>query len=71
MSDMGERGREEAQALQEAERDRSVARIRQAMCQKGDKFCVDCGCEIGLARRAAMPSAIRCITCQTAHEARK
>ena len=30
--------------------------------------CMDCGDEIPAARRAAMPTARRCIDCQNAHE---
>lgn len=63
-----ERQREAAQRAEEDMRDRAIGRIRNAMCQKGDEFCVDCGNPIGAKRRAAMPSAIRCISCQTSLE---
>lgn len=33
--------------------------------------CEDCGDEIPLARRKAAPHAVRCIDCQTRHEARR
>lgn len=33
------------------------------------QFCLDCGGAIGAARKAAMPSATRCISCATALEA--
>lgn len=31
----------------------------------GQEFCEDCGDEIPMARRQAMPSAIRCVFCQS------
>ena len=34
----------------------------------GLSHCADCGDEIHAARRAAMPTARRCIDCQSAHE---
>lgn len=32
--------------------------------------CIECGCEIGFERLRVMPQALRCIGCESAHEAR-
>lgn len=39
------------------------------LSQKGQLDCEDCGEEIPEARRKALPSAIRCIKCQSIFEA--
>ena len=39
--------------------------------QKGQEECEDCGEQIPLARRKAIPSAIRCIKCQSIFESMK
>lgn len=36
----------------------------------GTSHCEDCGAEIPLLRREAMPSCTRCVRCQAAHELR-
>ena len=64
-----ERAIEAALDAVDAARDREVARIRTAVSLKGDEFCQDCGEPIGARRRAAMPSATRCVKCQGAREA--
>lgn len=61
---------EAAEAFARAERDTAVARIRQELASEGENDCIDCGRPIGARRKAALPSAERCITCQTAHEQR-
>ena len=33
--------------------------------------CIDCGEDIGAARKAAVPSAVRCIDCETSLQERK
>ena len=63
-----ERQIEAAEAMVARERDQAVARIREGLCLKGDEFCIGCGEPIEPARRAALPSALRCIECQRAHE---
>lgn len=42
----------------------AVSAARAALAAPGDEICADCGGEIPPRRRAAMPSAIRCIECQ-------
>jgi len=32
--------------------------------QLGEEFCEDCGCEIPMGRRRAVPTATRCVDCQ-------
>jgi len=59
----------EAGAQAEAgERDAAIARIRAGLHGEGSDDCIDCGCEIPPARRAALPSAERCVGCQSIHE---
>ena len=48
-----------------AERSRAVAARRKALAEQGAAECIDCGDEIPAARREALPSARRCIGCQT------
>ena len=48
--------------------DTRVAQIRGALCLKGDEHCNDCGDRIDVRRRLALPSAQRCIECQTKFE---
>lgn len=42
----------------------AVSAARAALAGPGDEICADCGGEIPLQRRVAMPSAIRCVECQ-------
>ena len=69
--DLGERGLERAEAFERLEKDSAVARIRNNLAGLGEEFCIACGERIEEARRLALPSARRCIDCQTAKEARK
>lgn len=55
---------DEAVWLTEAERDEGVRRARAGLAGDGAEECAGCGEEIDPARRAAMPSATRCIVCQ-------
>lgn len=56
----------EAGAQAEAgERDAAIARIRAGLDGEGSDECIECGDEIPAARRQALPSAERCITCQS------
>ena len=64
----GERGLERAEDFQRQQDELRVARIRSELVLKGDAFCQDCGDDIGARRRAALPSATRCVTCQSALE---
>ena len=68
MSETNERAIEASGAFADAERDRQIQRTRESLALKGDDYCQDCGEEIPPARRAALPSATRCMPCQSAHE---
>lgn len=65
-----EREIEAAQAVVDKERCDAIARIRGALTGEGEDDCVDCDAPIGAARKTAMPSAERCIGCQTSFEKR-
>lgn len=69
--DLGERSIERAEELELRQRDAAVQRIRNNLVGLGEDFCVTCGERIEEARRMALPSAKRCVDCQTSHEARK
>lgn len=64
----GERAIEAAESFELQQRDRAVRQIRSSMVLKGDEYCQDCGDPIDVCRRMALPSATRCIECQTLHE---
>ncbi|QPL39370.1 TraR/DksA C4-type zinc finger protein [Erythrobacter sp. A30-3] len=66
--DFGERAVEASTAFDDAERDRAIQRVRQSIAMQGDPDCAECGDPIEEKRRAAMPSATRCIGCQSAYE---
>ncbi|WP_165825229.1 TraR/DksA family transcriptional regulator [Rhodopseudomonas palustris] len=59
---------DEAQALEERERDECIARATARRKGPGATHCVVCGEPIDEARREAMPSAIRCVECQDRRE---
>lgn len=44
--------------------DRRAREISRSLAFRHDGECVGCGCEIEPERRAALPSALRCIDCQ-------
>lgn len=60
-----------AEELAEKERQTAILRVRLALAHEGRFDCQDCPHEIEPARREALPSAIRCIACQTAYERKK
>lgn len=64
----GERAIERAEAMVTAERDKAIADIRAQLAEPGADACQDCSDEIPKERRAAMPSARRCATCETRRE---
>ncbi len=68
--DLGERSIERAEEFERRQRDAAVARIQQNLIGMGEEFCLGCGERIDEARRMALPSAKRCVDCQTSHEAR-
>lgn len=55
---------DQAQRLEEADRFRAIAACRRALRPAAAEDCHDCGEPIAPERRAAMPSATRCVTCQ-------
>lgn len=68
MSEVTEREVERSAAMiEQAQADR-IARIRAELHHPGEEDCIDCGQPIPSRRRAAMPSAERCIHCQTKFE---
>lgn len=71
VEDDGERGEEEARhTVRRAEQGRDTLELRaiaaalQRMDEGGYGECVDCGCDIPLARLQVEPSAARCLSCQ-------
>ncbi|EXL08206.1 molecular chaperone DnaK [Brucella anthropi] len=52
-------------------REAGIASVRLALSQIGADFCVSCGAEIEPERRKALPSARRCVECQTVFEKAK
>jgi phage/conjugal plasmid C-4 type zinc finger TraR family protein len=69
--DLGERAIERAEAFEQRQRDAAVARIQNALAGVGEDFCLTCGERIDAARRAALPSAKRCVDCQGKVEKRR
>lgn len=57
-----------AQKTEELWRGQAMARSRQLQTSPGKRDCVDCGEQIEPERRAANPSAFRCIECQRISE---
>ncbi len=68
MNEGSERLLEATGEFDRRQRERTIKRIREGLTLKGDAFCRDCGDPIDVARRMALPSATRCIECQTASE---
>lgn len=64
MRNSGNRAVEHAEAMVDLERDTAVAGIRRGLTAPGSASCSDCGEDISPERRAAMPSARRCASCQ-------
>lgn len=62
---------ERAQALDERIRAGGVALARARIQGEGADECEDCGGVIAPQRRAAMPSAKRCVDCQERRERRR
>lgn len=65
---MDERYMEQASAIQEHLSGDSLNNIQRALRAQGQSDCDDCGDPIPTARRHALPSAIRCINCQSAFD---
>ncbi|OKP69615.1 molecular chaperone DnaK [Ensifer adhaerens] len=63
--------RECAEERVEQEKEASIAAARLALSKPGRQACDDCGQPIGAARIRVLPSARRCIECQTRSEGRR
>lgn len=63
-----ERELEAAEAVVDKERAAHIARIRAGLAEEGEEDCIDCGRPIPEARRRVLPSAERCVPCQTKFE---
>ena len=59
-----------ATGLEEADRIGGVALVQARLQGQGAEFCIDCYEEIPAKRRAAYPSAVCCVECQSIREAR-
>jgi len=59
---------EQASAIELVQRDNALHQVRAQLQGNGQADCEDCGDPIPDQRRAAAPSAIRCVVCQTAFE---
>lgn len=68
---MDEKYLEQAARQEQHQRDASVRTVQRALGRKGQPECAGCGEAIPLQRRSAVPSAIRCIQCQSAFEKSK
>lgn len=55
---------DEAAFLADAERTEGVRRVQAGLATRGAAACIGCGDDIEPERRAALPSARRCIECQ-------
>lgn len=62
---------EAAEAHVQREADAAIASIRCALAEDGEDICVECDEPIAASRKAALPSAERCIECQAVHEMRE
>lgn len=65
-----ERHIEAAEAMVAMESASAIARIRDELAGEGEEDCIECAAPIGAARKEALPSAERCIGCQTKFERR-
>jgi len=64
----GNRALERASELADQEAAAGVAAASAALEGEGRRECLDCSNEIEAARRQALPSAKRCVSCQDAFE---
>ncbi|PVE56314.1 TraR/DksA C4-type zinc finger protein [Rhizobium rhizogenes] len=61
---------DQAEQRAEQEREAKIAEASRALLGPGSIQCEDCPNDIPQQRRQALPSATRCIDCQTRHERR-
>ncbi len=54
----------------EQEREAKIAAVSRSLRGPGTPECEDCGNDIARERRIAIPSATRCVFCQSMHERR-
>lgn len=59
---------DDAQALEERERSAALAKLLAKPVRPSQRNCSDCGAEIPLARRQAVPGVKLCIGCAEARE---
>ena len=59
---------EAVEEMVQREADDEIARIKATLAEEGEDICVDCDDPIDPRRREALPSADRCIHCQTVYE---
>lgn len=52
----------------EQERNSGINSVRRELNTQGESHCIDCDEEISAQRRAALPSAKRCVDCQQRSE---
>ena len=69
--DLGERSIERAEEFERRQREAAIQPIKNSLAGMGEEFCIACGDRIEEARRIALPSAKRCVDCQTKAERRK
>ncbi|MEP9402052.1 TraR/DksA C4-type zinc finger protein [Sphingomonas silueang] len=71
MSGASERQIEHAEAMVALETDVSIRAVRDALSGAGRTDCADCGDDIDVARRSALPSATRCAECAARRERKR
>lgn len=59
-----------SEAIVAQQTEAAIAEIRATLRGEGAEDCIECWEEIEAARRAAMPSAVRCVRCQDQYERR-
>jgi phage/conjugal plasmid C-4 type zinc finger TraR family protein len=59
---------DQAEELAKGERQSGIKTASKALSRRGTAECIGCGNPIGERRRKILPSATRCVECQTAYE---
>lgn len=62
---------DQAQEFEELGRAADIFLVQKSIAHDGTDDCVNCGCAIENSRKKAMPSATRCVDCQTRYEHQK
>ena len=62
--DAADRAQDDVDAELANHLDKAMETVRSALGAPGNELCADCNEEIPLERRRALPSAIRCVSCQ-------